>query len=779
MLKREGRILKRNLKKIIVSMAVLMLLLSVLPVLAYDVPSTTHPANALWIEPANISFDTSTTSIGYKFNVTVFVNSNVSVASWQFYMLYNKNHLQCNGAWYSGIDEGTDASELFIKAGTTHIATSPSYGSYDSTRDYVLFAESYFSGPYPGPSHCPSSVAYLEFEVVSVPTKGEEFNSLLDITTSEDNYIQDDAQVYYRWIGINANYNFTWSAPAPCWFTTDDDENIFDQWTHWVGTTFDVDVVIANYYAGWGMTNATFCLSYDSTLINATAAVLNTADWTGTNSITMSHDTLDWVNATVRGFSGSQDGGASVLVATITFEILVQGNAPPEAQGAYNETALAFCDETEVWDHEYTIDSEPVDGMVQVVAYLSIVPPYLEVVPNDTTLGPAPAVGEEFTIAVNIKELHWNWYLVGVEFRLTYCPDLMQVVSIEEGDYLPQFEQTGAPQPTIFQAFDEGDYIVLMDLILPNGTGYYPDPVAGGDPVENGTIAIITFEVTAQDVSCDPEDFECDFILYDILMIDKKSEPIGYRDPVDGTYTILGSFEVGRIIDVYTQYPAPYGGQGLMQPSDMFWPQKEVILCANVTFNCWPVQQKLVTFTVWDNQDNMWTTLQAVTDEDGVACVSFRLPWPCDDPESLLGVWRVVAEVDVACESIYDELEFHYDWLVNIVEVTTDKYYYEHCEWVDISITFTSHAQQQYLVAMRVTIHDELNVPVAFGVVMLNVTGAEFCTAEEYLVELSLHIDKFVFVGTATIHAVPLFWYVDGWTAAGPEDTTTIYVLPY
>jgi len=216
-----------------------------------------------------------------------------------------------------------------------------------------------------------------------------------------------------------------------------------------------------------------------------------------------------------------------------------------------------------------------------------------------------------------------------------------------------------------------------------------------------------------------------------------------------------------------------------MQPSDMFWPQKEVILCANVTFNCWPVQQKLVTFTVWDNQDNMWTTLQAVTDEDGVACVSFRLPWPCDDPESLLGVWRVVAEVDVACESIYDELEFHYDWLVNIVEVTTDKYYYEHCEWVDISITFTSHAQQQYLVAMRVTIHDELNVPVAFGVVMLNVTGAEFCTAEEYLVELSLHIDKFVFVGTATIHAVPLFWYVDGWTAAGPEDTTTIYVLPY
>jgi hypothetical protein len=493
----------------------------------------------------------------------------------------------------------------------------------------------------------------------------------------------------------------------------------------------------------------------------------------------MSHDTLDWVNGTVRGFSGSQDGGASVLVVTITFEILTQGTAPPEDKEDYNSTALAFCDETEVWDHEYTIDSEPVDGEVRVHPELTLPPPYLEVVPNDTILGPAPAVGDQFTITVDIKNLHWAWYLVGVEFRITYCPDLMQVVSVEEGDYLPQFEQTGAPSPgTIFIAFDEGDHIVAMNLILPNATGDYPDPVAGGDPPENGTIAVITFEATAQDVSCDPEAFECDFILYDILMINKDIGSIPYDDPVDGTYTMLGSFEVGRIIDVYTQYPDPYGGQGYMQPSDMFWPQKEVILCANVSYNCWPVQQKLVTFTVRDNQGNIWTVLQAVTDVDGVACVSFRLPWPCDDPESLIGVWCVTAEVDVACESITDEVCFHYDWLVNIVEVETDKYYYEHCEWVYINVTFTSHAQQEYLVRIEVTIHDDLNVPVANGFVELLIGGAEFCTPEVYEREVVLHIDKFVFVGEATIHVVPLFWYMEGWTAAGPEATTTIYVLP-
>jgi hypothetical protein len=615
--------------------------------------------------------------------------------------------------------------------------------------------------------------------VISVPTKGEEFNSILDITTSDDNYFQDDLQAYYRGIGIDANYNFTWSAPPNCWFTTDPAEKVFTIYDDAVGQTFDVEVVIANYYAGWGMTNATFCLSYDSTLINATGYVINTGDWAGTNNVVMSHDTLDWVNGTVRGFSGLQDGGASVLVVTITFEVLVQGISPPESPTSYNETALAFCDETEVWDHEYTIDSEPVDGSVKIYPLLVLPLPYLEVVPNDTTLGPAPAVGDEFTIEVDIKNLHFAWYLVGVEFRITYCPDKMQVVSVEEGDYLAQFEQTGAPSPgTVFIAFDEGDHIVAMDLVLPDANGTYPDPVAGGDPPENGTIAVITFEVTAQDVSCDPEAFECDFILYDMLMIDKEGAPITYDDPVNGTYTILGTFTTGRVIDVYTQYPAPYGGQGYMQPSDMFWPQKEVILCANVSYNCWPVQQKLVTFTVWDNEENIWTVLQAVTDVDGVACVSFRLPWPCDDPESLIGVWCVTAEVDVACESITDEVCWHYDWLVNIVEVTTDKYYYEHCEWVNINVTFTSHAQQEYLVAMHVTIHDELNVPIASGVVMLNISGTEFCTAKEYLTSISLHIDKFVFVGEATIHAVPLFWYEDGWTAAGYEATTTIYILP-
>lgn len=772
--------MRRNLKKITVSMAILMLIASVLPVLAYDVPGTTHPANAMWIEPATI---TNPGPINYRFNVTVFINVDTTLAAWQFDMWYNKNHLACTGAWFSAEDEGVKKSELFVKSGTPNIPTGPIYSSdVAPNTDSVLMAEVFLPGtptpPLPGPTHCPSSLAYVEFKVVAVPTKGELFESELDITTSTDNYFQDPEEVYYRDIGINADYTYTWSAPEKPWFALDPSTTTFTIYDDAVSTSFDVDVIIDNYYAGWGMTNATFCLLFDDSLnIESTAVVWDPDDdWTSESPSVAPGE----INGTVTGFTGTQDGGAPVRVCTITFHVHTQGPSPPINKDTYNETKLEFCDDTEIWDHEYTIDDPAKDGWVRVHPLLTLPLPYLAVIAesHDVVLGPEPSVGKEFTVKIDLCNLHFAWYLVGVDFKMTYCPDLMEVVDVEEGPYLPQFEQTGAPQPTIFTAFDEGTYITAMDLILPNATGGYPDPVAGAEPPENGTIAIITFRATAQDVDCDPETLTCDFDLYDAMMVDKGGNYVPFDHHINGTYTMLGSYEVGRRIDLYTQYPDPYGGQGQGMPSDMFWPQKEVILYAEVTYNCWPVQQKLVTFNVFDNEGHIWTKLQGVTDKDGVATASFRLPWPCDDPESLLGLWKVTADVDVACEVIVDELEFHYDYLVNIIEVTTDKYYYEHCDWVDINVILTSHAQQEYTVAIRVTIHDDLNVPIATTVVVFDIGGAQFCTAKQYEKDFRLHIDKFAYVGGATIHAVPVFMWMGKWTAAGPEGTASIYILP-
>ncbi|MBS7620639.1 hypothetical protein KEJ32_00705, partial [Candidatus Bathyarchaeota archaeon] len=64
---------------------------------------------------------------------------------------------------------------------------------------------------------------------------------------------------------------------------------------------------------------------------------------------------------------------------------------------------------------------------------------------------------------------------------------------------------------------------------------------------------------------------------------------------VHGAYFTLGSS--GRSIDLFTQ-KEPFSGKGLNEPSDSFQPQEEVILYALVTYNNYPVQNKLVAFQV-------------------------------------------------------------------------------------------------------------------------------------------------------------------------------------
>ena len=56
----------------------------------------------------------------------------------------------------------------------------------------------------------------------------------------------------------------------------------------------------------------------------------------------------------------------------------------------------------------------------------------------------------------------------------------------------------------------------------------------------------------------------------------------------------------GRINDVYTQYPSPYGGQGLNATSESFGPQQWGVLYANVTYDTDLLPDKNInTCNVW------------------------------------------------------------------------------------------------------------------------------------------------------------------------------------
>jgi len=143
------------------------------------------PANSMWTQPENLTFTTTTTPIGYKFNLTIYATLDVPSYAWQFYLTYNNAHLNATGCWYS-------AGAKSEWAGTRSTSPqTPSYGTHNETHNYILFAES-LQGLVETPPGT-YSLAIVEFEVISVPPEGETYQSQirLDIPGAFNTYVLD------------------------------------------------------------------------------------------------------------------------------------------------------------------------------------------------------------------------------------------------------------------------------------------------------------------------------------------------------------------------------------------------------------------------------------------------------------------------------------------------------------------------------------------------------------------------------------------------------------
>jgi hypothetical protein len=327
-----------------------------------------------------------------------------------------------------------------------------------------------------------------------------------------------------------------------------------------------------------------------------------------------------------------------------------------------------------------------------------------------------------------------------------------------------------------------------------NGT-WYPPWLGEPDVPAEGVIAIITFRVAYQ--SFGEPDMYGDLEIIDQLAIglnnpvDQDIVGIPMDPPVNGLYTITVDWP-GRVLDLYGgalnegygshPFPEPFGGQGPNNPMDLVVPQSEVRLFAEVTYNYWPVQQKLVGFEVEDPHGGILLKRTAVTNADGIAFILFEMPWPCDDPESLFGVWKVTATVSISDVRVNDTLEFHYDYMVNIFKVTTDMFEYNHCDEVEITIEYGTHAQQWYPLLLSVLIMDDLIVPFGMVLVETEVGGAEFCTYNNFTTTVNIHIPKYAAAGIATIHVNAFdFDPTEGGVAWCPEFTPPpeIAIQPY
>jgi hypothetical protein len=176
-----------------------------------DVPSTPHSANAMWIEPPSVVFDTSNASVGTKFNVTVWLNMTKDVFTYQISMLYNRTQLKCTRSAFTGVT----TSMYMVGHATTASGSPPVIDTSFLGNGSILASESCtgtdnVTGPHSG------SLIWAEFQVLLVPTAGN-LTSKFDITTKYPLYtwVRDPDLVKITMTTYDAAYKFIGPAGPP------------------------------------------------------------------------------------------------------------------------------------------------------------------------------------------------------------------------------------------------------------------------------------------------------------------------------------------------------------------------------------------------------------------------------------------------------------------------------------------------------------------------------------------------------------------------------------
>lgn len=190
-----------------------------------------------------------------------------------------------------------------------------------------------------------------------------------------------------------------------------------------------------------------------------------------------------------------------------------------------------------------------------------------------------------------------------------------------------------------------------------------------------------------------PASLLCTLILASTLALLQLQNSYGLiQDQASVTYQFSG-----RKIDIYTQ-KEPMSGRGSDQPSDAFAQDEEATLFANVTFNDAPVPNRIVVFEIRGpiNQvENISFIRTAVTDVNGVANVSFRIPTKeATAEEAVFGVWNSTATVEIGQVQVKDTVSFQVGWILEILS----------CETVDAANVSKTSFRKDEQVYFRVSI---------------------------------------------------------------------------
>jgi hypothetical protein len=198
-----------------------------------------------------------------------------------------------------------------------------------------------------------------------------------------------------------------------------------------------------------------------------------------------------------------------------------------------------------------------------------------------------------------------------------------------------------------------------------------------------------------------------------------------FDQPIPEFIDLYGGAENNGYGSFPDPFPDPFGGRGWHQPMDLVTPRSEVIFYAWVAYNMDPVAYDDVTFLIEGPQGYSYA-MYARTGENGIAYVTFEMPWPRENPEGLMGIWNVTATTYVNGVEVVDVMSFFYGYMVDILGVTTNKLMYERGESVEMTVTYGTFSMQCYPALFSIYVLDSLKAQIGSIFSQYAVGGAPY-----------------------------------------------------
>lgn len=355
---------------------------------------------------------------------------------------------------------------------------------------------------------------------------------------------------------------------------------------------------------------------------------------------------------------------------------------------------------------------------------------------QSSTIAPSK-IGETFTVDVMVSGVDPGAEIIGFQFSIMWDTSLIAPTApyFANGSFLEAFQYNGdgviyaqdinahnrpPPDNPIAVGWNYSTVgEILMTDSLANNTYHAPFPSGSG--------RLETFYFTAIKATTPPETpitSSINFIPEDFLVLTALGENFGYKTATDAVYKapvkVLG---VG--LDLYTQWPDPWGGQGVNKTSDSFGPQQDIELCAKLTYNEFGVPGKLVAFEIRHTSSESGYTYQftreAQTDADGVACITFRVPWTgLNSSEDVFGWWYVTAISDLLNKDgtqTVEQLRFYVWWPVEITDIgpkftNATQRSGGGGDTMNFNMTYLTYHMQSVPVLLTASLFDELGFPI-------------------------------------------------------------------